>query len=205
VAGLPSERCAPNRDPLPFASPSRPRRRVALSQCSHALGLVLSRSRGCLRGPSSSPAVQLAARTGTVSARACKQRRAPRVQPSLDWERKLATWRMRQKRHWTHCMSYWLLDAPYVLLAFLVDRWRSAQACSTRGLTSFAIHSFSLRRQTPRSVDAPISSQCATSFRLCYVLLAVSVCSPTDPTRLVRNGPQPNKLCGFHVSFSVVP
>jgi hypothetical protein len=82
---------------------------------------------------------------------------------TLDWERNLATWRMRLKRHWTHCMSYWLLDALYVLLAFLVDRWRSAQACSTRGLTSFAIHSFSLRRQTPRSVDAPISSQCATS------------------------------------------
>jgi hypothetical protein len=30
-AGPPNERCAPSRDPLPFASPSRPRRRVALS------------------------------------------------------------------------------------------------------------------------------------------------------------------------------
>jgi hypothetical protein len=43
------------------------------------------------------------------------------------------------------------------------------------------------------------------SFRLCCVLLAISVCSLTDPTRLVRNGPRPNKLCGFRVSFSVVP
>ena len=51
---------APSQVLLLFALPSRPHHNVVLSQRSPVLDLALSRSRGCLREPSSWPAVQRA-------------------------------------------------------------------------------------------------------------------------------------------------